>query len=267
MRLAGKEFTVENLAPFGERWVPTEGGLFVDKWLKQNLPEIVQAVRKAKLAVLQNTQIGANWEKRPVNPRDEIPHIDNDPSVANTIGVVQILHAEGPRGPTGYSKHPYLELAAQSHADLLKQAWEQASPTVQKLYQLEDLWRMYAERRVPYVYKDTEAHFRLMRDMQVYPELRSTFELLDAFYRRVARDCQKVVHDWTQEPGSTVMAYQGFDEQFKPDRPVVNHFAVDSTGNPDGAPLHRNFILNTKRFDEPEYRLFRDDEDLDGMGF
>jgi hypothetical protein len=264
MKLAGENFEVTRLVPFGERWTPEKGPLVVEKWIKRDIGAVIEKVKAAGVAVIDSTRIARDWGFVPEGRENHVPHVDSS-GFAEPIAV-QMLHADGPRGPTSYAKNAGLVEAAKDHLADLKAAHAAASEDTRTRFGLNSTLEQYTRPGQEYYSASPLESLPRIRDelfklyqqrtgslwvagqdpaevRREWDELTVVYGHLSRFYENIARYTAKFVHPWTDQAATTVLSYQNEIDRFFDPESVVYHFS-----DPDGAiehptPLKRNAIL------------------------
>lgn len=264
MKLAGENFEVTRLVPFGERWTPKKGSLAVDAWVKRDIEAVTEEVKRAGVAVIDSSRIAHDWDFVRDGKENHVPHLDSS-GFAEPI-VVQMLHAGGLRGPTSYAKNAELVEAAKTHLDDLKAAHAAASEDTRTRFGLNSTLEQYTRPGQEYYSASPlESLPRIRAELfklyqqgtgvlwvagqdpnevrREWDELIEVYGHLSHFYENIARYTAKLVHPWTDQASTTVLSYQNEIDRFLDPESVVYHFS-----DPDGeiehaTPLKRNAIL------------------------
>lgn len=267
MRLAGKEFSVDRLRPFGEVWTPSKP-ISMDEFLagekRGDLAEIVQAVRRVGVAVIGDSSIGEDWRPVPAYPTDSIASTVKGP-YADPVAV-QAKHAkEGHSIGDSYARPSDLVVAAKTNIRLLRDLVRSTPEDICERYRLEELLERYEHPEAHYSFDFLDPPEKMSRDLgqmaqqlrgplwiagqdleeigDGYPTLFQTFVALVKFYRVVSATSTQYVHNWSTHPNTTVLAYQDPTDQFSDPNRVVHSFKTDLNTGRDPRPIHQEIVL------------------------
>ncbi len=278
MKLAGENFSVTPLAPFGERWTPERGPVAVDGWVNTDIHAVVEAMKRAKLVVMDSTQVSPDWRYVEDRSESQIPQVAHS-GFSNPIAV-QMLSAEGLAGDTSYARNADLVEAARCHVGILRAAHVAASPETRQRFGLDITLEQYTRPGEEYYsYSPLEPLSRMRdalygnvqqltghmwvagQDLRAVSteslELLTVYRLLRDFYVAIARDTAKFTQRWDERPQSTVFNYQDEGERFTAPENLVYHFS-DPDGGEGRAPLRCNAILGDFFDRDGKYQLFTD---------
>lgn len=268
MQLAGKEFSVDKLEPFGEVWTPRQP-LLVDSFLEGtrqgDIGEIVQAVREASVVVIKDSSVGRYWLPVPPDPISSIAHTDVGP-YSDPVALHMLHSKEGRAVDTSYARNADLVAATKSCIQDLRDLVATTPKDICEEYRLGELLERYEHPEAYYSFDFLDPHTRMGNDLgqmnqqmdgfslwiagqnldeirAKYPKLLAAYRGLMEFYRKVSATSQQLVHSWSSNPNTTVLAYQDPTDRFTESERVISHFRTSPNIEPDEKPIHRDLVL------------------------
>lgn len=263
IEINGCKFDVSPLQPFGERWQPTEGGIFVDTWINRDVGAIIEEVEKRSMIVIGDTKLS------PENTFTNVPPLEGTlkPHIDGSNKRVHILHSDGNRAKTSYAKNEDMSAIIKTNLDYLKDAIEQTPEDIRKDFCLDLLLAQFSapEKHLYHIYFELDdlnmMRIKLMEYRSLasglswsaytsedqarknYHALFSIYEKLLKFYIKIGLDTKKYTQDWQKDPNSTVLS--NHNTQGNIDN-LIYHFreAFDDFSGKE-SPLKRAYIAKT----------------------
>lgn len=266
------DFDREPLSPMGELWRP-KTPLAIEPFIQKAMSDVVAAVRSASLVVIENTQINKSvWSPISIPTSFEGPH--PDATFFRDSILVHLLHSDGRRNNTAYSKSKSLHAAGKILLPKLKEDLSSfptdllfSTGVTNYLEVLEQEIGIYPPSLRIDPLNQIQGRLNLAlenpssRWNEPMDELSRLKMVLIDFERKVAMSCEKLSFPWREHPNATVLAYQGddwlYEDEKHPER--VLHFRDPSLTLPirNEAPLYRQFIVSNSERSDRGFRFYR----------